>query len=577
MRYQNFCGEVPDIEGIPGLNGDDAIPKVAQATGENRELNRANLRIEWDLYESGMISTLTGYSKTEQDSVSDFARSLGENQDFLYCEGGAYTPGTPNNCPANNPANLRFQTGVYDRELGGETEEFSQELRFSSAQDRQLRYTVGGYAYSTTSKGYPGAILLTNPIPGVATPIPGQPGVGVGLPPFGVVEGDPTALMIGTAIFYDSFTPDGGIDPLGRQTSEGDTQGWALFTGVDFDFTDQLTGRAEIRYSQESQESTVYRYNRCYTTTTTTGALGSCIYPDEQLALFGDDRYDLRDGFTSAVPFFGADCLFTPVNEPDKQVLGSPGQCSGSASARFDSVTGRVGLDYMVSDEWMVYGSIAYGEKPGGVAVRSARLVSGNSVSLPNIFEPETITTYELGLKGAFWDGRATISSAVFYNDWREIVLRQLIEVDPISGVRFEQPTSFNVNAGDADVWGVEVETNVGFMDNLTGRFTVGWADATMKNAAQDTYRDFPSFAAEGFDEVAGDVSGNQLLRQPEWLHERLAQLLGRAPRRRLGLVCQWRRQLPERRLRRQRQPGVSSGTHLREHQAGRQVGRVHA
>ena len=79
-RLQNFCGEIPDIENIPGLNGGDAIPKVAQATGENRELDRANLKIEWDLYEFGSLSALTGYSNTQQDSVSDFSRSLGENQ-----------------------------------------------------------------------------------------------------------------------------------------------------------------------------------------------------------------------------------------------------------------------------------------------------------------------------------------------------------------------------------------------------------------------------------------------------------------------------------------------------------------
>lgn len=516
VRYQNFCGEVPDLEDIPGQFGSEAIAKIAEATGENRELDRANLKVEWDLYELGTISALTGYSRTQQDSVSDFTRSLGYNQLFLYCEGAAYTPGTPNNCPVDSRADREFRTGVYDRELGGVTEDLSQELRFTSPGDQPFRYTLGGYAYSVNSKGYPGAILLTNPIPGIATPIPGQPGVGIGLPPFGVTEGEPTALLIGTAIFYDSFTPDGGIDPLSRQTSEGKTKGWALFSGADLDFTDQLTGRAELRYSQESQESIVYRYNRCFTTATTTGALGNCIYDD--LATYGDDRYDLRDGYTGVVPFFGADCVFTPVNEPDKQVLGFPGQCSGRASARFDSVTGRVGLDYQISDDWMVYGSIAYGEKPGGVSVRSARLVSGESVSLPNIFEPETITAYELGLKGTFWEGRATVSSAVFYNDWREIVLRQLIEVDPISGVQFEQPTSFNVNAGDADVWGAEAELNVNVTDNFSGRFTVGWADATMKNAIQDAYRDFPSFAAEGFDELAGDVSGNQLQRQPEWL-----------------------------------------------------------
>ena len=92
-------------------------------------------------------------------------------------------------------------------------------------------------------------------------------------------------------------------------------------------------------------------------------------------------------------------------------------------------MTGRVGLDFKISD-WMVYGSIAYGEKPGGSSWRPASGIGRAVIARPcrstSTFDPEEITAYELGLKGAAFDGRLTISSAVFYNDWKEIVLRQL-------------------------------------------------------------------------------------------------------------------------------------------------------
>jgi outer membrane receptor protein involved in Fe transport len=496
-RLQNFCGELPEnIESVPGLNGNDAIPKVAQATGENRELDRANLRIAWDLQETGTLSALTGYSKVKQNSVSDFSRSLGENTRFLYCGGAANTPGIPNSC--NEPADNNFFTGIYDRELGAESEELSQELRFTSSQDQAFRYTAGGYWYQVDEKAYPGGTIATNQV------LPD--GGAIAFPPF---EGN---LAVGTAIFYETFTPDGGLDPLGRKVSDDNTEGWALFTGMDFDITDQLIARAELRYSQEAQEINNLRYNKCYTSATTSGVLGGCVYPDDVLALTGDDKYDLRQ--IAAVPLFGPDCQFTSLEGPVRP--GTPGQCSNSGSARFESVTGRVGLDFKINSDWMVYGSIAYGEKPGGLQLASGnQILPGGDVEtvvINSTFDPEELTAYELGVKGAAFDGRLTISTAVFYNDWKEIVLRQLTETNPDNGLTLEQPVGLNVNAGDADVWGFEIEANAGFTENLTGRFTLGWADAELDNASQDVFETFPTFAPDG------DVSGNKLLRQPEWL-----------------------------------------------------------
>jgi iron complex outermembrane receptor protein len=497
VRYQNFCGSIPSLEDIPGQNFYESIAKVPGATGENRDLDRGSLKVEWDLYEHGTISSLTGYSHTEQDSVIDFTRNLGENQVFLYCANALPgTPGVPNSCAAN-PANQRFTTGLLDDEPGATTDEISQELRYTSSQDQRWRYSAGGYWFSTNrtssaanNRGY---TIATQPVPG------GEPlGVGtIGLPPF-----DPAApdFAIGTAIFYTTFTADGGRDPLDRDKLDNDDESWALFSGTDFDINDQLTARAELRLSQNKVTVRDIAYAAC---------------ADKTDPACGDDVFDLR--VTGQQPYLNADGECIIDGQPAATVA-----CSKKGSERFESVTGRIGLDWQFTDEWMVYGSIAYGEKPGGVQLATARVIAEDGSLetrlITNSFEQEELTAYELGLKGTTWDGRLVISTSVFYNDWQKIVLPQLLLNDPASGLPLEQPLRVSINEADAGVLGFEIETSVGFTENFTGRFTLGWTDAELKNALQESYALFPDYAAEGFATDGGDVSGNTLLRQPEWL-----------------------------------------------------------
>jgi hypothetical protein len=113
-------------------------------------------------------------------------------------------------------------------------------------------------------------------------------------------------------------------------------------------------------------------------------------------------------------------------------------------------------------------------------------------------------------VKGVLFD-RLSIDAAVFYSDWREIVLRQLQETDPVSGLPLEQPTAFNINSGDAEVFGLELAGQLQITDRLRAGGSLGWVDAELKDAAQEQLRSWPTFAPDG------DVSGNKLLRQPEW------------------------------------------------------------
>src|SRR5690606_18058838 len=141
---------------------------------------------------------------------------------------------------------------------------------------------------------------------------------------------------------------------------------------------------------------------------------------------------------------------------------------------------------------WMAYGSIAHGEKPGGVQLIPADLRDGGQELLINSFDQEKITTYEVGIKGFTADRRVGVDFAVFYSDWTDIVLRQLNDFSPVTGAALEQPTGLNVNAGDSEVWGWEALVDVLFTDTITGRLTVGYTDSTLSNAKQDSFALFP-------------------------------------------------------------------------------------
>jgi len=482
IRYQNFCGQIPDLDQVPspgpGLVDDNSIPVIAEATGANRELFRANFKVTWD-FDFGSFVSLTGYSQTEQSSETDFGQ-IGYNSPLLYCEGASGGDrGQPDSC-LGNPANQRFFIGVLNSNNGTESDEFSQELRFTSAQDQRFRYTAGGYYYKSASHGHSGSIIHVGEQP--------NGGVGIGYPP--IVPG--TGLNIGTSIFYCGFTDDGCEDPFDRETGANETKAWAVFTGVDFDFTDRLTGRGQLRYGEQEEQIDTFRYARC----------GDVLTPPAPLAIeiannCGDDVFDLN--------------RFDPlVTDPDDL-----GRTSNSGSADFSSVTGRLGLDYKINDVWLVYGSVATGDKPGGLQLVTPTVFnadgSSERVLIPHTFDTEKLTAYEIGLKGGTEDGRLRLDMALFYNDWRDIVLRQITTTLPGDGRQLEQSASFNVNAGTAEVFGWEMTADVGITDDLSGRVAVNWNDSVMKNARQDTFENFPSFAPDG------DVSGNKLLRQPEW------------------------------------------------------------
>jgi outer membrane receptor protein involved in Fe transport len=174
-------------------------------------------------------------------------------------------------------------------------------------------------------------------------------------------------------------------------------------------------------------------------------------------------------------------------------------------------VVPRISLDWHASDDVMLYASYAEGFKPGGVATGD-----GNGDVSTGQFKPETLETWELGLKSDWLDGRLRFNAAAFYNEYTDQQV-PFFFTDPLTGLL----NTTVINAGETEVQGFEIETVWRPVDALTLSLGYIYTDAE--------YTDFNSraiLAEVGGEPNAltlaqagnenGDFSGNKLIGTPE-------------------------------------------------------------
>ncbi|HXR52334.1 MAG TPA: TonB-dependent receptor, partial [Steroidobacteraceae bacterium] len=107
--------------------------------------------------------------------------------------------------------------------------------------------------------------------------------------------------------------------------------------------------------------------------------------------------------------------------------------------------------DYRVTPDFLAYASVSTGFKGGGVNPRPFTA----DQRLP--FNPETLTTYEVGFKSDLFDHRMRLNGAVFFNQYDDIILGKTVCPESV----LQQPCLRPANIGAADVKGFELETTV--------------------------------------------------------------------------------------------------------------------
>lgn len=181
---------------------------------------------------------------------------------------------------------------------------------------------------------------------------------------------------------------------------------------------------------------------------------------------------------------------------------GTPNIALGTAAPplgikSWNNVGWKLGLDYEVADDVMLYTYWARGFKSGGFTGR---------IGIPQDlgpYDPEEVDTFEIGVKGDFLNGIARVNLAAFYTDYRAMQLAQIYFVG--SGQDLVQGNTI-LNAASSSIKGFEAELSLLATEGLILNGALAYLDAQ--------YENFDYLLPSG--EVV-DLSGERLQNAPKW------------------------------------------------------------
>ena len=227
-----------------------------------------------------------------------------------------------------------------------------------------------------------------------------------------------------TKLFNNSYFTQGGSRST-LQAQETDT--WSVFFQTDIHLSETLTVTLGARYTDEEKKSHT------------------------------DVLYTAVDG--TLVSGIGS-----------TTVIGMPA-VSFDAKDSWSELTPKVGLSYTFDNDAMVYASYTEGFRSGGYNGRA------RSLSALGPYEPETVKTWEFGLKSDWMDGRLRFNPTIFFTDYED-------KQEELATFIGNSPLTIVENASNADISGLELEVqylvgglrlsaNYGYLDSEYDDYTV--------------------------------------------------------------------------------------------------------
>ncbi|HYD88781.1 MAG TPA: TonB-dependent receptor [Vitreimonas sp.] len=250
---------------------------------------------------------------------------------------------------------------------------------------------------------------------------------------------------------------------------DGEFSTWGVFANADWHLTDELTLNLGVRYTHEEKEARVSRIRAFFDNLD-----GAVVVPgefqtggsiDAGTLVFSDTPFDLSWNDTSP----------------------------------------RVGLQWQPTPDTNIYAFAARGFRSGGVNFRVTTFgippcpavpvcSPGGTPQPPTAFDSEQQTSYEIGWKQDFMNGRGRLNLAIFHNEIDD--MQRETNLPGPSGVQ-----QVIVNAGDATIQGAEMEFRFNFTDNflmqLQAGYTDGEYDRLIADISGDTFVTAADYALE--------------------------------------------------------------------------------
>jgi iron complex outermembrane receptor protein len=353
MDNAYYCGKVPAADS-------DKLPMSPKAYAWDGETTRFTLGGNYE-FNSGYFAELTlSYTDSENKSQTDVDVSQVGEPHYGYMSKADYAQGNPFFITSG------FQEDSFNTYIsnpGLDQKYYSAEFNFSSPRDRDLRWMVGAFYFTNENKDKATlGIDASSAVAALGLPTEEIQFLVVDSPiPFVFPEGTASPQFLDNSVF---------INGVGQSTlTEYDltVDQISVFGSLEYDFTDQLTGTLELRYTNESQE----------------------------------------------------------VDNLVDKLGGSPPSTVDSSSNYIDP---RAILRYTVSDALMVYGSAAHGTRSGGInpLVTDAAFSSFDEETnwTYELGFKSTLNSESSG-------NQVVLNMSVFYIDWSDAQFRQKLASAP--------------------------------------------------------------------------------------------------------------------------------------------------
>lgn len=192
---------------------------------------------------------------------------------------------------------------------------------------------------------------------------------------------------------------------------------------------------------------------------------------NESTSIFAQVGYDLSEAFTLTLGY-----RYTDEDVTSVEVVGF----TDASTFNFTDSSPYLGLQYQFNDDMMFYAKAAKGFRAGGRRA-NFRLPGGVAD-----FDPEEAVTFEAGLRMEFMDGRLRFNPTIYSTEWEEIQFLNVVTT--AAG-----PVVTTSNAGDADIFGIEIEGQFAVSANLSIRSSYSYLDAEYSRVEPLTQNTFPN------------------------------------------------------------------------------------
>ena len=257
--------------------------------------------------------------------------------------------------------------------------------------------------------------------------------------------------------------------PLRVGGGEGEFSTWGMFANADWHLTEELTLNLGVRYTHEEKYARVSRIRRA------------------------------ADNLDGAVVVPGEGVIGGNLDAGTLAFSDSPFDLS------WNDTSPRIGIQWQPTPETNIYAFAARGFRSGGVNFRVTTFgvppcpavpvcSPGGTAQPPTSFDSEQQTSYEIGWKQDFLDGRARVNLAIFHNEIDD--MQRETNLPGPSGVQ-----QVIVNAGDATIQGAEIEARFNITDTFLVQLQAGYTNGE-------------------YDRLTADISGDTLVTAADYALE---------------------------------------------------------